>query len=348
MKTQVDYKDRPPTGIADLPDVQARRTAAATSAADPDEAWSEAAAEQRSWVVTPAEHGQRLDRVLVAHAGEFSRSHLQAEIARGAVSVDGQSCGQASRRVRAGQSVSVELRPTAEALAFHPQEMALRIVFEDESLAVIDKPAGLVVHPGAGNWTGTLLNGLLFRHAGAKHLPRAGIVHRLDKGTSGLMVVGKTLSAVTALSRAIAAREVRREYAALAHADLGSQPRTVEAPIGRDPRSPLRMAVVASGRPARTDLVPVGSSGRFTALRCRLHTGRTHQIRVHLASLGHPLVADPLYGGAPALGMQRPALHAFRLAFLHPVGDAQLEFVAPMPEDLANAWAQVTTAGPAG
>jgi 23S rRNA pseudouridine1911/1915/1917 synthase len=248
----------------------------------------------------------------------------------------------AARRLRAGQRLRLELVPTEESLAFRPQAMALTVVFEDEHLLVLDKPAGLVVHPAAGNWSGTLLNGLLARNAAAAGLPRAGIVHRLDKDTSGLMVVGKTLLAVTALSRAIAGREVQRHYLALVHGRVPWDDERVEAAIGRDPVSRIRMAVVAGGKPARTDLQCVARSSAFSALRCKLHTGRTHQIRVHASWLGHPLVADALYGGAPALGMVRQALHAARLQLQHPTGGQWLQFDAAPPDDFAHAWEQVT------
>jgi 23S rRNA pseudouridine1911/1915/1917 synthase len=220
--------------------------------------------------------------------------------------------------------------------------MVLDIAFEDEHLLVLNKPAGLVVHPAPGNWSGTLLNGLLAHHAAAATLPRAGIVHRLDKDTSGLMVVGKTLPAVTALSRAIAAREVHRHYLALAHGRVAWDEKTVDAAIGRDPVSRIRMAVVASGKSARTDLQRLARAEAFSALACKLHTGRTHQIRVHLACLGHPLVSDALYGGAPALGMHRQALHAAQLRLQHPVGGLWLQFDSAPPADFARAWAQIT------
>ena len=227
--------------------------------------------------------------------------------------------------------------PTAESRAFRAEDVSLPVVFEDEHLLVIDKPAGLVVHPAAGHWSGTLLNGLLAHVPAASTLPRAGIVHRLDKDTSGLMVAAKTLPAATGLVRAIAAREIHRRYLAIVHGTLREEVFSIEAPIGRDPRSRVRMAVVASGKPARTDIECLAHSGSFSVVACTLHTGRTHQIRVHLAARGHPLVGDVLYGGMPALGLDRQALHAARLAFAHPATHEPLDFEAPPPADLRKA-----------
>ena len=298
----------------------------------------DAEVERRTWRVDAAQHGQRLDKVLVAGAAEFSRSHLQGLIDRGCVQVDGAPARAASQRMRLGQAVEVLLEPTDESRAFTAEPMALAVVHEDQHLLVIDKPAGLVVHPAPGHWRGTLLNGLLAHHRGAMLLPRAGIVHRLDKDTSGLMVVAKALPAMTALVRAIAAREVRREYLALAHGEVAALPFSIEAPVGRDPVSRVRMAVVGSGKPSRTDVRRLAFNQGISALECRLHSGRTHQIRVHLASRGHPLLADVLYGGAAALGLQRQALHAARLAFAHPMTGQALDFEAALPADLQAAW----------
>ena len=307
---------------------------AAADAEEPDDN----APEWRETAIESAWHGRRLDHRLVALAPEFSRGHLQDLVERGHVLLDGTAARLPSRKVKVGQLLRLELVPTAQTLAFHAQAMPLSIVFEDEHLMVIDKPAGLVVHPAAGHWSGTLLNGLLAHHAAARTLPRAGIVHRLDKDTTGLMVVAKSLPAMTALVRSIAAREVRRIYLALAHGKVPWQEHVIEAPIGRDPGSRLRMAVVSSGKPARTDVSCLAIDAGVSALRCRLHSGRTHQIRVHLAFRGFPLLGDTLYGGRVARGMTRQALHASELAFLHPIHGQELAFNAPMPADLGAAW----------
>jgi 23S rRNA pseudouridine1911/1915/1917 synthase len=317
----------------------AGRDGAALAAADPSaDHPTDPPAEVRSVQVGAQAHGERLDKFLVGLAGEFSRSHLQQLIADGLVTVQGQVVLGASKRLTAGARVTVELRPTASSAAFRPEPMALDIVHEDEAILVVHKPAGLVVHPAPGNWSGTLLNGLLARDSHAARLPRAGIVHRLDKDTSGLMVVARTLQAQTALVRAIAAREVKREYLTLVHGMLDGPAFSVDKPMGRDPQSRIRMAVQAFGKPARTDVEPLAQAGGISALRCRLHTGRTHQIRVHLASIGHPLLADALYGGKPALGLQRQALHATRLGLAHPLDGRWLSWHAPLPDDLRAAW----------
>jgi 23S rRNA pseudouridine1911/1915/1917 synthase len=304
--------------------------------------------ELRQAHVPDAMHGQRLDKLLVTLAPEFSRSHLQALIVGGHVQVDGRVRNSASVKVVAGQHVALELVPTAQSQAFCAQAQPIVIVFEDPHLLVLDKRAGWVVHPAAGNWSGTVLNALLAHHRGAASLPRAGIVHRLDKDTSGLMVVAKTQPAFTALVRAIAAREVHRQYRAIAHGEVAAAPFSVEAPIGRDSRVRVRMAVTAQGKAARTDVERLGFAAGHSALQCTLHSGRTHQIRVHLASIGHALVGDAVYGGRPALGLQRQALHALRLAFLHPITGQPLSFEADPPPDFAHAWKSLIEAAGAG
>ncbi|MBI2772295.1 MAG: RluA family pseudouridine synthase [Burkholderiales bacterium] len=301
--------------------------------------------ELRAFTVSAAQHGERLDRALAALVPEFSRSYLQQLLEAGAVLLNGQQAVKSSLKVRAGDSGTVELRPTPQSQAFRPEAMALNVVFEDEHLLVLDKPAGLVVHPAPGNWSGTLLNGLLARDDKAALLPRAGIVHRLDKDTSGLMVVARSRAAMDALVRQIAAREVARQYVALAHRPWnGAALRHVDAPVGRDPRNRLRMAVVDlernSGKTASTTFELLQNAQDGCWVLATLQTGRTHQIRVHMASIGHPLVADAVYGGAPAAGLERQALHAWRLAFTHPVSGGDLVFRSALPADLRGALAQ--------
>jgi 23S rRNA pseudouridine1911/1915/1917 synthase len=300
--------------------------------------------ELRSWSIGVEQHGLRLDRALSELVPEFSRSYLQQLIAAGAVTQGAEVLRKPAHKVRAGEQGQIELRPTPQSQAFLPEAMALDILHEDDHLLVLNKPAGLVVHPAPGNWRGTLLNGLLAHDDRAAQLPRAGIVHRLDKDTSGLMVVARTRTAMDALVQMIAARDVSRQYLALAHqAWSGPARREVEAAIGRDPRNRLRMAVVdlsrQSGKPAKTTFELLYNAERGCWLRCTLHTGRTHQIRVHAAFIGHPLLADALYGGTPLAGMQRQALHAWRLAFRHPVSGQELVFKAPPPDDFRQALA---------
>ncbi len=300
------------------------------------------APEVREGIVAAAQHGERLDKTVVRLVPEFSRSHLQGLIRQGWVHLDGAALASPAQRVRAGQKLAVTLQPTAESRAYRPEDLPLTIVHEDEDVLVIDKAVGMVVHPAAGNWSGTVLNALLARDPSSASLPRAGIVHRLDKDTSGLMVIGRNLAAVTALVRAIAARDVKRRYLAIAQGLPPQERFGIEAPIGRDPRLRTRMAVVDSGKPARTDIERLAARDGFAALRCTLHTGRTHQIRVHLAWRGWPLVGDRLYGGLPALGMDRQALHAAELEFVLPRTGKPMAFAAPVPADLAAAWRFIT------
>ncbi|WP_442881698.1 RluA family pseudouridine synthase [Comamonas sp.] len=302
--------------------------------------------ELRSFTVDMAQHGVRLDKALADLVSEFSRSYLQQLLEQGAVQLNQKTATKASVKVKLGDVLGIEMRPTAQSQSFKPEVMDLDVVYEDAHLLVVNKPAGLVVHPAPGNWSGTLLNGLLAHHAGAAMVPRAGIVHRLDKDTSGLMMVAKDRPTMDALVALIARRDVSRRYLALAHKPWkGAELQKVDAPIGRDPRNRLRMAVVDlaqhAGKEARTDISCWDTTAEHCLVHCKLHTGRTHQIRVHMLLLGHPLVADVLYGGAQAGGMLRQALHAFRLAFVHPVTGESLELAAQPPADFLAAVEQL-------
>ncbi|MES2910744.1 MAG: RluA family pseudouridine synthase [Pseudomonadota bacterium] len=304
-----------------------------------DESEVEADVELRQLRAPLESHGKRVDSALAVAVPEFSRSYLQQLIAAGLVQVNGVTVSKVSQAVRAFDEIRIELRPTPQSQAFKPEAMALDVVFEDEFLLVINKPAGLVVHPAPGNWRGTLLNGLLARDADAGLLPRAGIVHRLDKDTSGLMVVARKRLVMDELVRMIASRSVSRQYIAIAHgAWAGAATRNVNLPVGRDPRNRLRMAVVDMdrnpGKTASTDISVLQTNLDYCVVRCKLHTGRTHQIRVHMAALGHPLVADEMYGGRNVMGLERQALHACRLAFDHPITGKPLAFSSSLPKDL--------------
>ncbi len=298
--------------------------------------------EVRPFQIEAAQHGQRLDIALVHLLPEFSRNFLQRLIEAGAVTLAGARASKPSSRVKMGTMGAVELRPTAQSQAYKAENIALDLVYSDDHLWVVNKPAGLVVHPAPGNWSGTLLNALLGLDARASTTPRAGIVHRLDKNTSGLMVVARTRSCMDALVQMIADRTVSRQYLALtAKPWTGPAQRDVEAPIGRDPRNRLRMAVVDldrnAGKEAKTTLSVLESNPQGSLVRCTLHTGRTHQIRVHMASIGLPILADDVYGGKQVSAMPRQALHAFRLGFIHPVSQAVLQFHAPPPMDFNDA-----------
>ena len=287
--------------------------------------------------------GERTDAALAHALPQYSRSRLRRWIDDGHVLVDG-APALATRKVRGGEQVVVVAAADPEATPHEPEAIALAIVYEDDALIVVDKPAGLVVHPGNGNRAGTLQNALLHHAPALAAIPRAGIVHRLDKDTSGLLVVAKTLEAQANLVRQLQARTVRREYAAVAVGDL-VRGGTVDAPIGRHPSRRTTMAVVASGKPARTHYDVVERFGTATLLACRLETGRTHQIRVHLASLGHPLVGDPAYGRRLAIAFGRQALHARRLGLIHPVSGLACQWESPLPADFAELLARLRAAG---
>ncbi|HEY7744653.1 MAG TPA: 23S rRNA pseudouridine(1911/1915/1917) synthase RluD [Burkholderiales bacterium] len=276
--------------------------------------------------------GLRLDQALAKLLPAYSRSRLAQWVRSGHATVDGRAA-LPRQKVRGGELIEIAPQPDAATAEHRPEDIPLDVVFEDAALLVVNKPAGLVVHPGSGNWRGTLLNALLQRVPALAGVPRAGIVHRLDKDTSGLLVVARTLAAQASLVRQLQARSVKREYVAVAQGRVARDGR-IEAPIGRHPVKRTRMAVTARGRPAVTHYHVLERHALATVLRCRLETGRTHQIRVHLAALGHPLVGDATYGKRGGVAFARQALHAERLALIHPESGKAMEWKAPLPDDM--------------
>jgi 23S rRNA pseudouridine1911/1915/1917 synthase len=295
-------------------------------------------------VVEPEQEGRRLDQLLAELFPDYSRSRLQGWIKEGRVRLDGETV---LPRVKVKPGQRIELNPgQAELTGDAAEAIPLNVVYEDDDLLVINKPAGLVVHPGAGNPSGTLMNGLLHHAPELEALPRAGILHRLDKDTSGLLLIARSMAAHTRLVRELEDRLIRREYRAVCN-DRLTAGETVEAPIGRHRTKRTRMAVIDSGRPATTHYRVLARFEAHSFIAVRLETGRTHQIRVHLAWRYHPLVGDPVYGGRLKLprgasetvvealkGFKRQALHASDLGFTHPVSGESMSFHAPLPADL--------------
>jgi 23S rRNA pseudouridine1911/1915/1917 synthase len=290
--------------------------------------------------------GQRLDQVLARMFPEYSRSRLKAWLLEGAITVDGDS-PKPRHAVSGGERVALCVEPEASVDA-EPEPIALDVVYEDSHLLVINKPAGLVVHPGAGNQRGTLMNGLLHYAPELEQVPRAGIIHRLDKDTSGLLLIARTLTAHTALVRALAERQISRHYLAVCNGVLTGGGR-IDAPLGRHPVDRKRMAVREDGRPAVTHYRVLERFAAHTLVDVELETGRTHQIRVHFAHRQYPLVGDPVYGRRLAIpagaserltetlrGFRRQALHAVRLALEHPVTGEPMAFEKEPPADFAD------------
>ncbi|EUJ10173.1 ribosomal large subunit pseudouridine synthase D [Methylophilaceae bacterium 11] len=291
-------------------------------------------------------NGQRLDLALQTLMPEHSRSRLQAWIKDGLVQLNQQQV-TAKTKVWGGDKVQVTPPPNLQENAFKPEDIPLDIVYEDDALLVINKPAGLVVHPAAGNWSGTLLNALLFHYPALTDIPRCGIVHRLDKDTSGLLVVAKTLEAQTSLVRQLQARTVKREYRAIVWGQIWRNGK-IDQPIGRHSHARTKMAISRTGKPAVTHYEVLERFGVHTYLRCSLETGRTHQIRVHLQFLKAPMLGDPVYGIGNIIphklmtqtlrdavsGFKRQALHAIKLGLIHPVTQQPMEWQIELADDM--------------
>ncbi len=295
---------------------------------------------KQEFSVPPAEKGSRLDTFISNHFADLSRSKIQDLITRGQAAVNGETCLNKSSRLASGDRVTFSLPPCGEPPELNPEPVSLDILFEDENLLVINKPRGMVVHPGPGHCSGTLVNALLHHCRELSTLGgplRPGIVHRLDKDTSGLLVAAKNNFTHQELSRQFKARLVGREYLALVHGKMPAPGGRISAPLGRHPRHRQKMAVVSGGREAITRYRVWAYRGNFTLLRVFLHTGRTHQVRVHMAFLGHPVVGDPVYGPKnrqklPLEFQDGQALHARRIKFVHPRSLETMTFTAPLPD----------------
>lgn len=290
--------------------------------------------------------GKRLDLALLALLPEHSRSRLQSWIKEGYVQLDGKTVSP-KIKVWGGESIVIQPPPNLEENAYQPEDIDLEVVYEDDALLIINKPAGLVVHPAAGNWGGTLLNGLLFHYPSLADIPRCGIVHRLDKQTSGLLVVAKTLEAQTHLVRQLQARTVKREYRTIVWGQVWRNGK-VDQPIGRHSHARTKMAVTNSGKPAVTRYEVLERFGTNSYLRCHLETGRTHQIRVHMQFLKAPIVGDPVYGIGNIIphklmnaslrdvigDFKRQALHAVKLGLIHPETNQPMEWQVDLADDM--------------
>jgi len=307
---------------------------------------------QKIYHIVPAElSNQRLDQIIAKLCPQYSRSQLQKWIKSGNVLVNGK---QLKAKIKLWEDDKIEIHPEAqEQTVYEPEPIALDIVYEDEDVIVVNKPTKLVVHPAAGNWTGTLVNGLLAHDESLKNIPRAGIVHRLDKNTTGLMVVAKTLQAHKSLVDQLQERTVKREYLAMVHGRVISGS-TIESYMGRHPVDRKRMAVTESGKYAITHYRIEEKLAHHTLLRVHLETGRTHQIRVHLSYKRWPIIGDPVYGGRPRVpkgiseearqaiqGFKRQALHATKLGFNHPATGEAVSWEVPLPDDMQELLGQL-------
>ncbi|WP_156819143.1 RluA family pseudouridine synthase [Psychrobacter lutiphocae] len=300
--------------------------------------------------VIDTQAGERIDKLAADVFSGYSRAQLQDWLKSGNLQVNGNQV-KAKYRVKAGDQLLLEAKLEQHG-GDKPENIALNVVYEDNSVVVINKPVGMVVHPGAGNWTGTLVNGLLYHYPNQAHLPRAGLVHRIDKNTSGLLVVGKTKAAQLDLQQQLKDKSVYRHYQCVVAGDVASltRQRTIDAPIGRHRVQRTKMTVTSTGKPAVTHIMKITElNSSYSLLDVRLETGRTHQIRVHLSHIGHPIIGDNIYGNRnqlragltdiqrqAILDFPRQALHAYKLGFIHPITGELIEVAAPLPEDMVQ------------
>lgn len=289
-------------------------------------------------ILQPEDAGKRIDVVINNLFDQFSRSQIQKWIKEGSITINGQITKP--KHIALGDEqidINIELLPTNE---WHPEDIDLDIIYEDDDIVVINKPIDMIVHPGAGNMSGTISNALLHRYENQDKLPRAGIVHRLDKDTSGLMVAAKSSIAYHSLVQQLSSRKVSRRYLAIVEGEIYYEG-TVNEPIGRDPNNRTKMAINYKGKEAITHYTPIEIYDGFTLVECKLETGRTHQIRVHMKSIKHPLVGDQTYNKSSVklnkIGiedLQRQALHAYKLSFIHPITEKVVNFKSKLPEDM--------------
>lgn len=292
--------------------------------------------EKHEFILDSEEEGKRLDVFLAENLEDYSRSYLQKLIKEKRALIN-QEPGKNRSLLKEGDEVAIEI-PEPKPLEIKAENIPIEIVYEDEVLLVVNKPQGMVVHPGAGNYEGTLVNALMYHCKGKlssiNGVIRPGIVHRIDKDTSGLLMVAKTDQAHRSLQKQLKDREVSRRYLLLAHGVIEEEKAIIDAPIGRSPKNPLKMAVVDNGRFAKTHITVLERFEKYTLAEARLETGRTHQIRVHLQYIGHSLVGDPVYGPMKAhFSLKGQMLHAKTLGFIHPVREEYMEFDSPVPDD---------------
>jgi 23S rRNA pseudouridine1911/1915/1917 synthase len=298
--------------------------------------------ENKELRIPPHYADARVDVALTKMLPEFSRNQIQQWLDSGEILIDGKQLS-AKYRIVGGEQVQINLRPSPDRTSFSAENLPLDVIFEDQEIIVLNKPDNLVVHPAAGNWSGTVLNAILAKSPTNKSLPRAGIVHRLDKDTTGIMIVAKTLTAQTNLVRQLQLRNIKREYKALVYGQMVS-PVVIDKPIGRHPKNRKLMSVNETGKPAITHAIPEELGSGWSLVRCRLETGRTHQIRVHLKSINHPIIGDRAYLATKyqkgKIGLvntiNRQALHAVKLEIIHPAFDKPMQWETEPPQDFQD------------